>query len=184
MKKLAFALIIIVGIALTVYVLKNLSQSKVVDTQVFAPAQNTSTNAPKWKSVQLHQDINIMIPQEWSAASDGVYNYDHIQATGIRDPNFPDNSFKCVFYKDEALRSKISIIQEQTLQTSPKVTYINAKWSDQNDENRLIKFGDVINLYTYLSNTEEIYIECFGFKGSMLAKDKSTLENIILSIQK
>ncbi len=148
------------------------------ETPISIKPIDTST----WNRAQLHQNISVLIPNTWTAGSDGIYNYDYTKATGIRDPNFPDNSFKCVFYKDEALRSKINIEEEEkTINTQPKLTYIAATWNEDNSDS-LRKLGEVVNLYTFKTETDEIFVECNIFKGVMLEVDRNILENSILTL--
>ena len=142
----------------------------------------TRVDNSRWNRAQLHQDISVLIPQAWGAGTDGVYNYDQTKTTGVRDPNFPENSFKCVFYKDSSLRSKIRIENEQTLNTMPKVTIINGKWNDKTQDT-MRQVDEAVKIYTYFDNNEEVYTECNVFKGELLADDKNILENIILTIQ-
>ncbi len=188
MKKSLVALAVIVPIAFFSLVLINVKGSNSPDPLDITPPPTVNANSitavdtSMWERVQLHQNISVLIPNLWSGGSDGIYNYDYTKVTGIRDPNFPDNSFKCVFYIDESLRSKIIIESEKILNTQPKITYITAKWNNDNGDS-LRKVGDLVNVYTFNNTSDEKYIECTVFKGVMLEDDKNKLENSILTLE-
>ncbi len=186
--------ILLVFIVLTIVILvtstlqssKNTVTNEEDDVVTIVPPEYVETtpaiDAKSWELAELHQDISVLIPQEWSAGSDGVYNYDHLQVTGPRDPNFPDNSFKCVFYKDSNLSSKLDVKNEQVISSNPSVTLVDAIWNDSSDDS-LRKLGDDISIYTYKGTSDEVYVECNVFKGEIQTIDREILENIILTIQ-
>ncbi len=135
-----------------------------------------------WKLAQLHQDITTRIPEGWSSGTDGIYNYDYLSVTGIRDKNFPENSFKCVFYSDSTLRPNITINNVKILNSDPYITYNEATWEGE-DLGISRKHGEPFNFYSYIKDSREIYSECNVFKGSMSADDQAIFENIILALE-
>ncbi len=173
---------IIIGVVFLAVIFKNPSSKNVVQPQTSKPEiKIEKLDTSQWKHAQLHQNISVRIPSEWTFGSDGIYNYDINSVTGERDPNFPNNSVKCVFYKDTTLRTKLDLVREAGINSNPTISTLDATWNANSEGLR--QTGQVVNLYVFDTGTEEIFTECNVFKGEWLSSDKNILENVLLTIE-
>jgi|GEM_PF-6116033 len=162
---------------------KNIGDRKETNLNISTISVISPLDISSWKKVSLHQDISVKIPStNWFETVDGVYNYNFVEATGLRDPNFPNNSFKCVFYKDLEMSNTYDIVNEKTLSYTPSIKYLNVKWNDKVAEGLTRSIGSESNLYLVGTGLNAIYVECNVFKGVMSEEDKNILENILLTI--
>ncbi|OGC45122.1 hypothetical protein A2V49_04700 [candidate division WWE3 bacterium RBG_19FT_COMBO_34_6] len=149
-----------------------------------APKTIQKLDTTGWTPAQIHLDVQIVLPATWHETTDGIYNYDQTKVTGLRDPNFPDNSFKCVFLDAKGQDQFYEILKEEKISDNPQIKYLQIKWNENQEPTPARSPGEETQIYLVDSPTRSgIQIECVIFKGELTQSDRNILENVLYSIR-